>query len=64
MTIYTTGVAQKKRIKPAVKTWQPTAEDQQLMDDLRAKLGVTDPAIVRMGIRKLAEAEGILKSAA
>lgn len=44
-----------KRKRPPVKTWQPTAEDAKLLQDLRDKLGVTDPAIVRMGIRKLAE---------
>lgn len=29
------------------------------MEELRAKLGVNDPAIIRMGLRKLADAEGI-----
>ena len=50
-----------KRNKPPVKTWQPTLEDAKLLSDLRAKLGVTDPAIVRLALRKLAEAEGIIQ---
>jgi len=41
--------------KPPVKTWQPTVEDAKLLQELRDKLGVTDPAILRLGIRQLHE---------
>lgn len=53
MLLYTLLVPKRK--KPPVKTWQPTQEDAQLLRDLREKLGINDPSIVRMGIRKLAE---------
>jgi hypothetical protein len=29
------------------------------MQELQSKLGVNEPAILRMGLRKLAEAEGL-----
>lgn len=44
-----------KKKNPPVKTWRPTAEDYRLMQDMSKKLGVSDPDVVRMGLRKLAE---------
>lgn len=40
-------------------TWRPTAEDSKLMTELRGKLGITDSDVIRIGIRRLAEAEGL-----
>jgi DNA-binding transcriptional regulator GbsR (MarR family) len=45
----------KKKKNPPVKTWRPTVEDARLMDEMSEKLGVSDPDVVRMGLRKLAE---------
>lgn len=52
-------VAQKEPNKPATKTWQPTIEDQKLMDNLERKFGVGHPGILRIALRRLAEAEGL-----
>jgi hypothetical protein len=52
-------MAAKKPKHPSPKTWRPTPEDQEIMQDLRAKLGVSDPAILRLAVRKLAEHEGL-----
>ena len=51
-------VAMKPK-KPTVKTWQPTVEDQRLMDELAKVTGVTHPAILRMALRELAKAKDI-----
>jgi hypothetical protein len=51
-------VASKK--KPQQKTWRPTLEDVKLIADLKRKMGVTEVALIRMGLRKLAEREGLL----
>ena len=56
-----------RKIKmPATKTWRPTVEDIKLMGELKAVLGkklglsnVNDSDVVRMGLFKLAEAEGL-----
>lgn len=41
-------------------TWTPTAEDRKLIDELKAKIGVqAESEVVRMGLRKLAQAEGL-----
>lgn len=43
-----------------VKTWRPTLADVQLLDRLKRKLGVVSEAeLVRMGLRKLAESQGL-----
>lgn len=49
----------KKPIKATMKSWQPTDEDQKLMDDLHDKLGIGHPGILRIALRRLAEAEGL-----
>jgi hypothetical protein len=47
-----------KRTK--VHTWKPTVEDERLMREIKAKLGVVSASdVVRMALRKLAEAHGI-----
>lgn len=45
----------KKKKNPPIKTWRPTEEDYRLMQEMSKKLGVSDPDVVRMGLRKLAE---------
>ena len=52
----------KKNKKPnlAQKNWRPTPKDFKLLDELKAKMGVRNETdLVRMGLRKLAEAEGL-----
>jgi hypothetical protein len=56
----------KEAKAPATKTWRPTPEDIKLMGELKAhfskRLGLTnvnDSDVVRMGLNKLAEAEGL-----
>jgi len=52
----------KKGSKPkqSNKTWRPTPSDRQLLRDLQAKTGiVAEVELIRMGLRKLAQAEGI-----
>lgn len=48
-----------KKQQPKLRAWRPTVEDEKLMQELHAKLGVNEPALLRMGLRKLAEAEGL-----
>lgn len=49
----------KKPIKKNM-TWTPTVEDRKLIDELKNKTGVNaESEIMRMGLRKLAEAEGL-----
>ena len=41
-------------------TWTPTVEDRKLIDELKNKTGVNaESELMRMGLRKLAEAEGL-----
>jgi len=41
-------------------TWTPKIEDWKLMQDLKTKTGIAnDTDVVRMGLRKFAEAEGL-----
>jgi hypothetical protein len=41
-------------------TWTPTPEDRKLIDELKSKMGTkAESELVRMGLRKLAEAEGL-----
>jgi hypothetical protein len=40
-------------------TLAPTPEDEKVFADLKAKMGISEAEIVRLGIRKLAEAEGL-----
>lgn len=59
-------MAGKNKPKPKQQTmgFAPTDEDLKLMDELKAKLEpsmgyVTQASVIRMGLRKLAEAEGL-----
>jgi len=48
--------------KPTKKnmTWTPNVEDWKLMQELKSKTGISnDSDVVRLGLRKLAEAEGL-----
>lgn len=49
----------KKAGRTETQTWRPTSDDYDLLDQLMAKLGVSMSQIVRIGLRKLAEAEGL-----
>jgi hypothetical protein len=50
----------KKNKPQSNKTWRPTPADRQLLRDLQAKTGiVAEVELIRMGLRKLAQAEGI-----
>lgn len=48
-----------KKKRPEVQTWRPTASDYEVLEALIVKLGVSQSQIVRIGLRKLAEAEGL-----
>jgi hypothetical protein len=49
-----------KAIKPKARNWRATIEDEKLVQELKSKLGITnDSDLVRMGLRKLAESEGL-----
>lgn len=54
-------MGKKKQLKPeSPKSWRPVPEDKELLELLKAKMGVqNDSDVVRMGLRKLAEAEGL-----
>jgi len=49
----------KKQTQPRLRAWRPTIEDEKLMQELQKKLGINEPALLRMGLRKLAEHEGL-----
>lgn len=49
-----------KNPKPKARNWRANLEDEKLVQELRDKLGITnDSDLVRMGLRKLAESEGL-----
>lgn len=49
-----------KNPKPKARNWRASVEDEKLVQELKAKLGIkNDSDLVRMGLRKLAEAEGL-----
>lgn len=51
--------------KPSVTqqmNWRPTAEDVRLIQELRARLGVSDADILRLGIRALATQQKIIST--
>lgn len=49
-----------KKPKQTRKNWRATVEDVKLLGELKAKLGVVNETdVVRMGLRKLAEHEGL-----
>ena len=57
-------MAKAKPKKQQTMGFAPTQEDLKLMDELRAHLApkmgvVTQATVIRMGMRKLAESEGI-----
>lgn len=52
----------KKTAIPAKFAMKPTPEDFSIMTKLRAKLGVDNAQILRLSLRKLAEAEGLKAS--
>jgi hypothetical protein len=50
----------KKAENTATQTWRPTNEDLKLMAELKGKLGIVNTSdLLRMSLRKLAEAEGL-----
>lgn len=52
-----------KAIKKTTKTmtWRPTVEEFKLIAELKGRLGVSESDIVRIGIRRLAQAEGVIR---
>lgn len=54
----------KKPVGPKTKFWRPTFEDVKLIETLRSKLGIGEPDVVRLGLRRLAELEGVKYMAA
>ena len=61
------GVAQTNTVKklPQTRSWRPTIGDVKLMDELKAKLGIVNESdILRIGLRRLAESEGLTGSKA
>lgn len=48
-----------KTKRAPVRTWRPSNEDNKLLDELKRKLGISEPDVLRMGLRRLAEMEGI-----
>lgn len=55
---YIAHMAKKKKTSPNV-TIRPTSEDQQLMDELGHKLGVSVSQVIRIALRALAAKEGV-----
>lgn len=50
----------KVKFEGRIKTWRATAEDEKLMAEIKAKTGiVSESDLVRMGLRKFAQAEGL-----
>ena len=46
----------KKDPVPKMKSWRPTVEDEKLVNDLKAKLGIlSESDLVRMALLALAE---------
>lgn len=46
--------------QPKLKAWRPTPADHRLLEELKAKTGIVNETdIVRLGLRRLAEAEGL-----
>lgn len=41
------------------QTWRPNVEDERLLAELKGRLGVSETDVIRLGLRKLAIAEGI-----
>lgn len=52
----------KKQPIPTKVALRPTAEDYSIISRLRSKLGVDNSQIIRIALRKLAEAEGLKAS--
>lgn len=52
----------KKQPIPTKLALRPTPEDFAIVTKLRAKLGVDNAQIIRIALRKLAEAEGLKAS--
>lgn len=51
----------KKAPKRHIKSWETTPGDRKLIEDLRASTGMqSDSDIMRLALRRLAQAEGIL----
>jgi len=50
----------EKKSNPARQNWRPTIEDDKLLKELQEKLGVSASDVIRIGLRRLAEAEGIV----
>ena len=47
-----------KTPKPKQRAWRATVEDERLVQELKARLGIkNDSDLVRMGLRALAEKE-------
>lgn len=58
--VYTIASVPKKPQRAELgQSWRATPEDRKLMQELAAKLGVKQTDVIRMGIRKLAQAEGL-----
>jgi len=50
----------KKPKQQSNKTWRATPADRQLLRDLQEKTGIqAEVELIRMGLRKLAQSEGI-----
>jgi ribbon-helix-helix CopG family protein len=54
--------AMVKTSKPEKLAMRPTEDDYALVTKLRKKLGVDSSQIIRLALRKLAEAEGLKAS--
>jgi len=52
----------KKQPIPTKMALRPTPEDFSIAQRLRAKLGIDYAQILRLGLRKLAESEGLSKA--
>lgn len=53
-------MAKAKPTASGIKSWQANSEDVKILNELKEKLGiVSDSELVRMGLRKLAQAEGL-----
>lgn len=61
LSTHLTDVRQEGRILPMPKTitFRPAVEDRRLIDRLASKLGIKTSQVLKIAIRRFAEAEGM-----
>lgn len=53
-------VLKKTPKQPKVRSFRPTVEDDRILRELKEKFGVhNESEVIRMGLKKLAQAQGV-----